>query len=437
MTDSVNKKVLIVTYYWPPSAGGGVQRWLKFSKYLPEYGWEPVIFTPENPDFDLKDESLTKDVSPQIEVLKFPIWEPYSIFKKLSGRKELKQGQVLEGGKKGFMSRLAIWLRGNIFIPDPKVFWVKPSADYIASILESNNIQTIVTTGPPHSMHLIGLKLKMKNPAITWVADFRDPWSKWDILQKFNMTALVWRKHKNLEQQVIRAADCVLTVSESWKKDFEALGARRAKVITNGFDEEDFKTSVSVPNSDKFRISHVGMLNVFRNPEWFWKVLNEMVGAGEFGNDLEIEFVGILSEDVLATFQDHTHLAPLIQKYNYLQHSEVLQRYKQSSVLLLLQNNSENAKGHLPGKFFEYLGADRRILCVGNKGSDLAEILDRTKSGSVFEQTDADQLKTFLREAYHDWKNGNLNSNAEGISEFGRRSLTQKLSELLNTLGTR
>lgn len=437
MTDLANKKVLIITYYWPPSAGGGVQRWLKFSKYLPQYGWEPVIFTPENPDFDLKDESLTKDVSHQTEVLKFPIWEPYSIFKKLSGRKELKQGQVLEGERKSILSRLAIWLRGNVFIPDPKVFWVKPSAGYIASILESNNIKAIVTTGPPHSMHLIGLRLKMKNPAITWVADFRDPWSQWDILNKFNMTALVWKKHRNLEQKVIWAADCVLTVSESWKKDFEKLGARRVRVITNGFDEADFRYASKLRQSEKFRISHMGMLNVFRNPEWFWKVLNEMVVANEFDKNLEIEFVGILSDDVLATFRAHTHLVPLIQNYNYLPHSEVLEKYQQSSVLLLLQNNSENAKGHLPGKFFEYLGADRRILCVGNKESDLAEILNRTKSGTVFEQTDVDQLKSFLREAYQDWKNGNSNSNAEGISEYGRRSLTQKLSELLNTLGTR
>ena len=437
MTDSANKKVLIITYYWPPSAGGGVQRWLKFSKYLPEYGWEPVIFTPENPDFDLKDESLARDVSPQTEVLKFPIWEPYSIFKKLSGRKELKQGQVLEGGKKSIMSRLAIWLRGNVFIPDPKVFWAKPSADYIATILESNHIKTIVTTGPPHSMHLIGLKLKMKNPAITWIADFRDPWSKWDILQKFNMSVLVWRKHRNLEQQVIRAADCVLTVSDSWKSDFEKLGARRAKTITNGFDEEDFNTSISAPHPNKFRISHVGMLNVFRNPEWFWKVLDEMVAAGEFSNDLEIEFVGILSDDVLATFESHAHLMPLIQKHNYLPHSEVLEKYQQSSVLLLLQNNSENAKGHLPGKFFEYLGANRKILCVGNKESDLAEILYETKSGSVFEQVDEDQLKSFLREAYQGWKAGNSVSNVEGVIRFGRRSLTKELSELLNSLGTR
>ena len=308
MADAANKKVLIVTYYWPPSGGGGVQRWLKFAKYLPEYGWDPIIFTPENPDFDLKDESLANDIPPNVEVLRFPIWEPYSIFKKLSGRKELKQGQVLEGGKKSFLSRMAIWLRGNVFIPDPKVFWVKPSANYISSILETNQIETVITTGPPHSMHLIGLRLKIKNPAITWVADFRDPWSKWDILEKFSMASYAWKKHRKLEQEVIRVADCVLTVSDSWKKDFEQLGAKRVGSITNGFDEADFQEKTKSIPSGKFRISHIGMLNVFRNPEWLWKVLDEMVAADEFSSDLEIEFIGILSDDVLKAFEGFAHL---------------------------------------------------------------------------------------------------------------------------------
>ncbi|MGW8122138.1 glycosyltransferase [Roseivirga echinicomitans] len=434
MTVPANKKVLIITYYWPPSAGGGVQRWLKFSKYLPEYGWEPVIFTPENPDFDLKDPSLMRDVSPQMEILKFPIWEPYSIFKKISGRKELKQGQVLEGGKKRLFSKLAIWLRGNVFIPDPKVFWVKSSANYIDSILESNNIHTVITTGPPHSMHLIGLKLKMKNPAITWVADFRDPWSKWDILQKFNMSAFVWRKHRNLEQQVIRAADCVLTVSESWKRDFEKLGAKRVRAITNGFDEADFEQSSNISQPDTFRISHMGMLNVFRNPEWFWKILDQMVAGAEFNGKLEIEFVGILSDEVLKTFDQYSHLKPLIKKHDYLTHTEVLKKYQQSSMLLLLQNNSENAKGHLPGKFFEYLGARKTILCIGNKESDLAEILNSTKAGEVFDAADEIKLKSFLKERFTQWESGQMNAKAENTSKFGRKQLTAGLSGLLDSL---
>uniref|UniRef100_UPI0040480D30 glycosyltransferase n=3 Tax=Roseivirga sp. TaxID=1964215 RepID=UPI0040480D30 len=434
MSETSTKKVLIITYYWPPSGGGGVQRWLKFAKYLPQYGWEPIIFTPENPDFDLKDLSLLEDIPKEVEVLKFPIWEPYSIFKKLSGRKELKQGQVLEGGRRGLLSSLAIWLRGNLFIPDPKLYWVKPSVNYISSILASNQIETIVTTGPPHSMHLIGLKLKMKQPTLTWVADFRDPWTKWDILSQFKMSKWAWAKHKQLEQNVIRSADCVLTVSNSWKRDFEKLGAKRARVITNGFDAADFTSEKLGNGPTQFVISHIGMLNVYRNPEWLWAVLEEMVSEGAFSNDLKIEFIGILSDDVLKSFENYPNLKPLIQKENYLSHDKVIEKYDQSSLLLLLQNDSENANGHLPGKFFEYLGARRTILCVGNRKSDLSQILKETKAGQVFDSKSSAELKVFLIEAYQQWQTGNPQGHGENIGRFERKSLTGDLDQLLNSL---
>jgi glycosyltransferase involved in cell wall biosynthesis len=434
MSETSAKKVLIITYYWPPSGGGGVQRWLKFAKYLPQFGWEPIIFTPENPDFDLKDPSLLDDIPKEVEVLKFPIWEPYSIFKKLSGRKELKQGQVLEGGKKGLLSNLAIWLRGNLFMPDPKIFWVKPSVSYLSSIIESNQIDTIVTTGPPHSVHLIGLKLKMKQPALTWVADFRDPWTKWDILSQFKMSKWAWKKHKQLEQNVIRSADCVLTVSDSWKKDFEKLGAKRARVITNGFDAADFTINKEVDQPAQFVISHIGMLNVYRNPEWLWSVLEEMVSEGIFSNDLKIEFIGILSDEVLRSFENYPNLKPLIQKENYLPHDKVIEKYDESSLLLLLQNDSENAKGHLPGKFFEYLGARRSILCVGNRDSDLSQILKETKAGEVFDSNSSAELKQFLIEAYQQWQTGNSQKESADISRFERKSLTGDLDQLLSSL---
>lgn len=434
MSETSAQKVLIITYYWPPSGGGGVQRWLKFAKYLPQYGWEPIIFTPEKPDFDLKDPSLLDDIPKDVEVLKFPIWEPYSVFKKLSGRKELKQGQVLEGGKKGMLSNLAIWLRGNLFIPDPRLFWVKPSVNYISSILASNQIETIITTGPPHSMHLIGLKLKMKQPALTWIADFRDPWTKWDILSQFKMSKWAWKKHKQLEQNVIRSADCVLTVSNSWKKDFERLGAKRTRVITNGFDTADFRNSKIMDRPDHFVISHIGMLNVYRNPAWLWRVLDAMVLEGAFNNDLKIEFIGILSDDVLKSFENYPNLKPLIQKENYLPHDKVIEKYDQSALLLLLQNDSENAKGHLPGKFFEYLGARRSILCIGNRDSDLSQILKETKAGEVFDSMSSAALKQFLMEAYQQWQTGNSQKGSADISRFERKSLTGDLDQLLKSL---
>lgn len=437
MADPESKKILIVTYYWPPSGGGGVQRWLKFAKYLPHFGWEPIIFTPENPHFDLKDESLLKDVPVEIEVLKFPIWEPYTIFKKFSGTKELKQGQVLEEGKKGVMSRIAIWIRGNFFIPDPRVFWAKPSAQYLNTILETNQIKTIITTGPPHSIHLVGLKLKMSNPSITWFADFRDPWSKWDILPKLKVGKWALNRHKKLERRVLKAADYTLTVSSSWKKDFERLGARRVKTITNGFDEEDFALSKENQATDKFRISHMGMLNNMRNPIWFWRLLNDLAEDSSFRNNLELEFVGILSSDTLESLKSFPNLGTCLSMEGYLDHVQVLERYQRSSLLLLLQNDSENARGHLPGKLFEYLGAQRKILCIGNQRSDLAEILQETNAGSVFDSDHTEELEDFILKAYSDWQNGTTNQENGDVSGFSRRALTQQLANLLDSIGTR
>ena len=376
----MDKKVLIVTYYWPPSGGGGVQRWLKFAKYLPDFGWEPIIFTPENPQFDQVDESLLEDVDPQLEVLKFPIWEPYHLFKKITGKRELKQGQVLEDGDNSFMKKLSIWLRGNLFIPDPRRFWIKPSVEYLNGLVKSNNIKTIISTGPPHSMHLIGMKVKMANPTINWVADFRDPWSEWDILHKFSLTKFSLNKHKALEQKVLKTANHILTVSENWKSDFERLGARRASTITNGYDSEDITASHS--RMDKFRVCHLGMLNDFRNPEVFWQALTEILEANEnFREDFELSLVGILSEKVSSQLEQNELLKPRVVLQDYVAHSEVNKVYTESSVLLLILNDSTNAKGHLPGKLFEYLAASVPIIGIGDTNGDASKILEDTRSG--------------------------------------------------------
>src|SRR5690606_24179404 len=179
------KKVLIITYYWPPSGGSGVQRWLKFAKYLPSYGWEPHVFTPENPSFGVRDPSLQRDVPPEAEVIHFPIWEPYDFFHRIAAwtgsKKNAGATALAPAGSKSFFGKLSTWIRGNFFVPDPRIFWVRPSAKFLPDYLKDNGIQTIITTGPPHSVHLIGLKLKEKLPHLRWLADFRDPWSEWGM----------------------------------------------------------------------------------------------------------------------------------------------------------------------------------------------------------------------------------------------------------------
>jgi hypothetical protein len=202
------KKVLIIAYYWPPSGGSGVQRWLKFVKYLPGFGWEPYVFTPENPSYAVKDESLLKDVPPEAEVIKFPIWEPYGAFSKVSSavgdKKTAEQPTLAYGKDKSFFQKLTTWIRGNFFIPDPRVFWVRPSVKFLTDFLRDNDIKTIITTGPPHSIHLIGYRLKKKNPSLKWIADFRDPWSEWGLLDSLSLGKFARSIHTRMESNVLR-----------------------------------------------------------------------------------------------------------------------------------------------------------------------------------------------------------------------------------------
>lgn len=427
------KPILIITYYWPPSGGAGVQRWLKFSKYLPEFGWDPIIFTPENPDFDQKDPSLEKDINPAVEVLKFPIWEPYGLFKRLSGKKELKQGQVLETGNDSLLKKLAVWIRGNLFVPDPKRFWVKPSVEYLMSILESNEIKHVITTGPPHSIHLIGRNLKLKNPAITWVADFRDPWSQWDILKRMRITPFIWKKHLRMEEEVLKMSDAVLATGPRAADEFKQLGARRSHFITNGYDNED--TNMITPVSpSKFVVSHVGMLSRHRNPENLWSVLEELCIDDDFNEHLELRLTGILSTEVESSINSHTRLKEKVVLKDSVKHEQVFEEYTSSNLLLLLQTKNEGAISQLPGKLFEYLSAKRPILAIAEEGNDIVEIIESCSAGRTFKYDSKEELKIFLLAEYKAWKNKDSNWSFVNIDQYERRSLTKDLSDWLSSL---
>ena len=239
------KKVLIITYYWPPSGGAGVQRWLKFVKYMRQFGWEPVVYTAENPEIPVVDTSLEKEIPEGITVLKIPIWEPYSIYKKFIGRKKedkINASFLSETKKAGLTEKISVWIRGNFFIPDARRFWIKPSIKFLETYLSENKIDYVISSGPPHSMHLIALGLKRKFPLLKWLADFRDPWTNIDFYEKLMLTPMADKKHHRLELSVIKSADCVLSIgssmSEEFKEMYKASGGinfSKFKVITNGF----------------------------------------------------------------------------------------------------------------------------------------------------------------------------------------------------------
>ena len=281
------KKVLIISYYWPPAGGSGVQRWLKFVKYLPKNNWKPIIYTPENPYFEIKDEKLLSNVPVEAEIWKTEIWEPYALKDKLFGKGNKSQSAGVISNKNSLKNKVLNWIRGNIFIPDPKVYWVKSSVRFLKKKIKAEGIQHIITTGPPHSMHLIGLDLKTQNTELKWIADFRDPWSELDLLDEFHLSKSSRDKHKRLEREVLQMADVILTVSESWVNDLKRLGAKNVALITNGYDSTDF--DLKPKKTDKFIIGHYGLLNHLRDPRNLWKTLNKLCEDNkELNSKLEI-----------------------------------------------------------------------------------------------------------------------------------------------------
>ena len=429
------KKVLVITYYWPPSGGAGVQRWLKFVKYLREFGWEPIVYTPENPEAPAIDLSLEKDVPKNLTVLKTKIWEPYDFYKRFIGQKKedkINAGFLTEKKKPGLAEKISVWIRGNWFIPDARKFWVKPSVNFLSEYLKINPVNAMVSTGPPHSMHLIALGIK-KKLNIPWLADFRDPWTNIDFYHKLMLTQSSDAKHKRLELEVLKNADKVSVVSWNWAKDFEKIYKRDYQVITNGFDEADFDYSGLLPD-EKFSVSHIGAMNNDRNPHQFWAAVKELVSEiPSLKNDLQIKLIGKNDISVIESIEKNG-LKQFTETISYLPHNQVLKKICTSQVLLLPINDTPNVMGIIPGKIFEYLAARRPIFTIGNPKGDSARILLEATAGIVCDFKDKEKMKEELKKMYALFRNNNLNINSTDILKHSRKNKTSELAALLNSM---
>lgn len=436
------KKILIISYYWPPAGGPGVQRWLKFVKYLPDFGWEPTVFIPENPSYPIVDETLQKDVPKNLKMIKTKIWEPYQLAEKFGkDNKKFKAGQFDVGENQSWKAKLSIFVRGNFFIPDARVFWVKPSVEFLEKYLKVNHYDVLVTTGPPHSLHLIGLNLKKKLPDLKWIADFRDPWTEISYYKHLKLTKIADKKHRKLESEVFKNADVTLATSYTDAENFRKKGAN-AFCITNGFDvdasttlsmtEENSKTLPLSNSTTKFTLSYIGVLEQLRNPEILWETLNDLVQENaDFKNDFELKFVGRLDDKILQKIESSA-LKNNLTYLGYQTHDVALKHMQDSTVLSITNFPQESSKGIIPGKIFEYLATGKTILSFGPKDADVEKILNETKAGKHFGYDEKENLKKFILESYENWKSGTLNPNAENIEQFSRKNLTQKLVDLMN-----
>jgi glycosyl transferase family 4 len=426
------QKVLIITYYWPPAGGPGVQRWLKFVKYLPDFGITPVVYIPENPTYPIVDESLMHDVPPDTIIIKNKITEPYGLATVFSGKKSKKisSGIIPHKKKQSFAERLMLWVRGNIFIPDARFLWVKPSIAYLSDYIRENDIKTIITSGPPHSLHLIGLGLKEKHN-INWVADFRDPWTTIGYHKALKLSSYAAKKHKKLESEVLHTADVILVTSNTTKSAFEALTSKPIEVITNGYDEE--KTGKQHLD-EKFSLAHIGSFLSERNPQLLWQVLSELTQENTaFANDLELKLIGAVSREVLGSIAEF-NLDSYLNNVGYVSHIEAVAAQKKSQVLLLIEIDSEDTKSIIPGKLFEYMVSDRPIIGIGPEGSDFASILKQTNTGKFFTYHQKELLKETILAYYKLYKENSLKVFPVGLQQYSRKNLTGKLAALLNKI---
>lgn len=430
------RKVLIITYYWPPSGGAGVQRWHKFVKYLRNYGWEPVVYTPENPEYPAIDESLADEIPDGIQIVKTPIWEPYQLYKKLAGvakdQKVNASGFISEKKNPGKIQQLSIWLRGNFFIPDARKFWIKPSVRFLTEWLKENKADAIVSTGPPHSMHMIALGVK-ENTGLPWLADFRDPWTNIDFYHELKLSARADREHHRQELQVLNNADEVVVISNSMKSDFLKIKERPYTVITNGFDQSDILTA-DVHIDSKFSLSHIGSMAKSRNPEQLWHALADLKESiPSFGNDLVIRLVGTVDYAVTESINKYG-LTDNLQKIDYKPHDEIIRLQQQSRILLLIINDTPNAKVILPGKFFEYMASGRPILCIGPHDGDAAQIIRETESGVLAATNDYQDIREQVSILYRNFRQGTDTVKSENIQRFSRESLTRELAGRLTEI---
>ena len=435
------KRVLIITYYWPPTGGSGVQRWVKFAKYLPSEGWQPVIYTPENPEQLAVDHSLEKEIPSEAEIIKTLITEPYELYKKFlhkSGHsKEAVEVNPVNAQNKSLAQKVAMWIRGNLFRPDPRCLWIGPSVRYLKKYLEENPVDLIVSTGPPQSMHMIGLKLA-KETGLPWIADFRDPWTKIFYFKHLSMTRATERWHHRMERKVLDNATAVVAVSPLVQQEFQAMTQTPVELITNGYDECDFphgKDKGAEGGHDKdFVITHTGLFAADGNPTVLWDVLSEKCSKDEnFRKHLKIKLVGKTDRQIIKSLEDAGLKANLIDM-GYQPHSIAVEEQRTASLLILPLRKEPEYKAVLPGKLFEYLASWRPVLGIGQPDGAMSMILNTTKTGVVLDWNDKTSIGRFIDLCWSNHLKGNLTVEDADISQFTRRNLTRRMAELFENI---
>lgn len=429
------KRVLIITYYWPPTGGSGVQRWVKFSKYLPEHGWQPVVYTPLNPEQLAVDTTLEAEVPSEAEIIRTRIIEPYNLYKNLLRRsghsKEAVEVNPVNAKEKSPVQKFAMWIRGNLFRPDPRCLWISPSVRYLKKYLKDHPVDLIVTTGPPQSMHMIGRRLS-KETGLPWIADFRDPWTRIFYFKHLSMTEATKKWHRKMEKKVLDDATAVVAVSPMVQKDFQEMTSTPVHLITNGFDESDF--NVETEPDDHFNVTHTGLLVKDGNPVELWNALGRKCREDkEFGQRFRLVLVGKSDKDVIDSIEA-AGIGGNLVNLGYRSHGTAVRCQKSASMLILPIREEPETKAILPGKLFEYLAAGKPVLGIGTREGAMAQVLEETGNGKIYDWDDRKDIADFIDRCWEKFRNGESEDFTAGIHEYSRKALTEKMVALFESL---
>lgn len=423
------KKVLIITYYWPPSGGAGVQRWLKFAKYLPQYGWQPVVLTvdPDRASYPQRDESLLEEVPEQCLVYTTRSFELYDLYKWVTGKKQVPFGGFADSSHESALQRLSKLVRGNLLLPDPRRGWNRYAYRRAVELIREHGIDTVVTTSPPHSTQLIGLKLRRHLP-IRWIADLRDPWTDIYYYNQFGHTPPALALDRRYERRVVEQADQLITVSQDVKRLFAAKTplpvAQKIVVIPNGYDPGDF-TPVPVTDNKRKVITYTGTISEAYDIDALVHALSLL--EAPLRSSLLLRFVGNLPASVEQKFRA-TGLS--MELTGYVDHARSVQYLMQSDLLLLVIPRVKNNAGILTGKFFEYLASLRPVLAIGPVDGDLAAIMQETRCGHLFAYDDAPGMYQYITQVLQG--QAPPLTPVESARQYSREQLTGKIVQLLN-----
>jgi len=425
------KKLLIITYYWPPAGGPGVQRWVKLSKYLSKLGYQCYVVTvdEQHASYPTTDASLQNEINASIKVTKTKSFEVLKIFSSLFKKEKVPYAGIPDKDKMSFVGRLALYVRSNFFIPDARVGWNKYALKACEEIISREKIDVIITTSPPHSTQLIGLILKQKFKNIKWLADLRDPWTDIYYYEKLSHTNTSKQKDLGLEKQILEQADGAITVSTDLKRLFlkksDKIKENIISIIPNGFDEDDFTNTKSLPNKE-FTIVHTGTINSNYNIQGFIKAINSV----QLDQDFKIHFIG--NVDAFIKQQLQNQVKKPVSFTPYVAHHDAINFMCNADLLLLAIPDNERNKGILTGKIFEYLASQKPILCLGPMDGDAASIINDCKVGQVFEFMDDAKMASYITEVYNLWKqNGTTQLQDTIYKKYSRKELAKQFAEII------